>query len=118
MPNYARPLPPVNRAKAKLLLTARLKYFAQRYNFTYNKIFIKNQRTRWGSCSSRNNINLNMNLINLPDKLMDYVILHELVHTQVKNHSVEFWQELDKLVGSGKQMQKKLRKYGVGLIGI
>ena len=56
-----------------------------------------------------------MKLVILPDELIDYVILHELVHTRKKDHSKAFWAEMDKLVGNGKKMASRLRSYGIGL---
>ena len=106
----------IERAKAKRKLTRRLKHLAEKHGFTFNRVFIRNQKTRWGSCSHRNNISLNMKIIRLPEELMDYVILHELVHTRFKNHSSDFWAELNKLVGNGKSMASSLREYGVGLL--
>ncbi len=103
-------------AKAKRRLTIRLKQLAEKHGFIYNRVSIRNQKTRWGSCSHQNNINLNMKLVKLPDELMDYVILHELVHTQVKDHGNDFWAELNRLVGNGKGMALRLREYGVGLL--
>ena len=72
---------------------------------------MKNQRTLWGSCSHRNNINLNVNLLRLPEELRDYVILHELVHTRHKNHSRAFWRDLDRFVGDAKGLQRHLRQF-------
>jgi predicted metal-dependent hydrolase len=92
-------------------LTARLKQLAEKHGFSYNRVFLKNQQTRWGSCSHKNNISLNMKLVVLPRELIDYVIIHELAHTRVHDHSNRFWAELDKYVGSGKAMAKKLRNY-------
>jgi len=106
----------IERAKAKRKLTRRLKHLAGKHGFTFNRVFIRNQKTRWGSCSHRNNISLNMKIIRLPEELMDYVILHELVHTRFKNHSNDFWAELNRLVGNGKSMASRLREYGVGLL--
>ena len=108
-------LPPINRAVAKIILTTRLNYWAQKYGFSYNRVFIRNQKTRWGSCSLNNNINLNMNLVRLPQELQDYVILHELVHTKIKNHSKRFWVKLDKYVGNAKMMGKMLRKHSLNM---
>ena len=105
----------IDRAKAKTLLTRRLQQLAKHYGFSYNRAFIRNQRTRWGSCSSKNNISLNIKLVTLPDELIDYVILHELVHTHKKDHSKAFWAEMDKLVGNGKKMASRLKSYGVRL---
>jgi predicted metal-dependent hydrolase len=108
-------LPPINRAAAGAVLTARLNYLTYKYSFSYNRVFIRNQKTRWGSCSRNNNINLNMNLVRLPQELQDYVILHELVHTKIKNHSKRFWVELDKYVGDAKMMAKKLRNHSLSM---
>ncbi|MFC2062531.1 M48 family metallopeptidase [Chloroflexota bacterium] len=99
--------------QAKLVLTGRLQQLAAKHEFTYNRVFIRNQKTRWGSCSSKNNISLNMKLVKLPEELIDYVILHELAHTRKKDHSKAFWAEMDKLVGDGKKMAKILRNYGL-----
>ncbi len=101
----------IDTVKAKKKLTNRLKQLAVQHGFTYNKVTMRNQKTRWGSCSHKNNINLNMKLVLLPDELVDYVILHELVHTKIHNHSKKFWDELDKYVGDGKAMAKRLREY-------
>lgn len=105
----------IDKTYAKKKLIGRLDVLAEKYGFTYNRVFIKNQKSRWGSCSSKNNINLNVKLVRLPAELMDYVILHELVHTKIKNHGKKFWAELDKLVGNAKARDKELKKYGVGL---
>ena len=101
----------LDKERAKELLTGRLRYLAEKHGFSYNRLTIRNQKTRWGSCSAKNNISLNAKLVRLPDELIDYVILHELVHTSKKDHSSQFWVELDKLVGNGKEMAVKLRKY-------
>jgi len=101
----------INKSKAKRKLTRKLKHLALKHGFTYNRVFIRNQKTRWGSCSHKNNISLNMKIIRLPEELMDYVILHELTHIQFKNHSNDFWAELDRLVGNGKSMASRLREY-------
>ena len=79
-------LPEIDRKVARKVLCRRIGELAQLHNFVYNRVSIRKQKTRWGSCSSKNNINLNMNLLHLPPELMDYVLLHELVHTRVKNH--------------------------------
>ena len=107
---------PIDRAAARKFLVNRLDYLAGKYGFTYNRVFIRNQKTRWGSCSTKNNINLNVNLVRLPDELIDYTILHELVHTRVKNHSRRFWDQMDMLLGDAKKIDKKLGAYGFLLI--
>ena len=105
----------IDKEKAKEVLTGKLEQLAEKHGFVYHRVFFRNQKTRWGSCSSQNNISLNMKLVKLPDELMDYVLLHELVHTRRKDHSKAFWAELDKIMGDGKKMASRLRKYGIGL---
>ena len=106
-------LEPIDKDKARPKLERRIKELAQKHQFTFNKLSIKNQKTRWGSCSIKNNINLNARLLHLPRELIDYVILHELVHTKVKNHSKEFWSTLDRFVGDSKFYDKQLRSYKI-----
>ncbi len=108
-------LPPIDVVKAKIFLRQRLAQLAMSHGFEYNRVFIRNQKTRWGSCSHVNNINLNINLVRLSSDLIDYVILHELVHTKVKNHSKRFWKELNKYVGDSKAIDKKLRNVNLPL---
>jgi len=102
---------PIDRQAARRRLVDRLNYLALKYGFKYNRVFIKKQKTRWGSCSGKNNINLNVNLVGLPDELIDYTILHELVHTRIKNHGQRFWDQLDRLLGDAKQLDKALNEY-------
>ena len=106
----------IDRAKAKRKLSRRLNYLSAKYGFTYNRVFIRNQRTRWGSCSHKDNISLNMKLIRLPDELIDYVILHELVHTRFKNHSKQFWDELDRILVNAKGIDAQLKQYTLELL--
>ena len=101
----------IDKSSAKKYLVDRLNYFSELYNFNYNRVFIRNQRTRWGSCSDKNNINLNIKLMGLPNRLIDYVILHELVHTKIKNHSSDFWGLLGQYVKDVKEANKMLKRY-------
>jgi len=103
----------IGRAATRKKLINRLNELAEKYGYSYNKVFIRSQKTRWGSCSTRNNINLNMKLVKLPEELIDYVILHELVHTRLKNHSKVFWTELDRHVGKAKKIHSRLKEYGL-----
>ncbi len=99
------------RKEAKEFLPSRVDYLANQYGFRYNSLSIKNMKSRWGSCTGRNKINLNLHLIRLPQHLSDYIILHELVHTIHKNHGKYFWESLDKLCGDSKAKAKELTKY-------
>ena len=106
----------LNKFQARKKLINRLNELAEWHGYNYNRVFIRNQRTRWGSCSSKNNISLNIKLTLLPNELMDYVILHELVHTRQKNHSKDFWAELNNLVGNAKKLSARLKEYGLTLL--
>jgi predicted metal-dependent hydrolase len=101
----------IDRTAAKKKLVDRLNELSGQHGFRFNKVFIRNQKTRWGSCSARNNISLNMKLVRLPGEMIDYVLLHELVHTRVKNHANGFWTELNRLVEDAKGMSKRLNEY-------
>ena len=103
----------VDREYARIQLKQRIDQLCEKYSFKYNRLFNRNQKTRWGSCSEKNNINLNAKLVNLPKELMDYVILHELVHTKVKNHSKFFWRTLDTYIKNSKKYNKELKKYSL-----
>lgn len=106
----------IDSAKARKQLTGRLNRLAKEHGFAFNKVYIRRQRTRWGSCSRKGNISLNVKLMLLPEELVDYVILHELVHTRIQNHGKGFWSELDKYTGSSKKKASRLRKYDLGLL--
>jgi len=85
------------RPLAKKILPLKLQTLAKRYGFQYNKVFIKNNTSNWGSCSTKKNINLNINLLRTPELLQDYVILHELCHLRYMNHGQEFHALLENL---------------------
>ena len=98
--------------EAKKLLPPRLTDFAQQHGFRFNKITIRNNKRNWGSCSSKNNISLNLQMMKLPNELIDYILLHELVHTEIKNHGPKFWARLNELTGfKAREMAKQVRKY-------
>ena len=78
------------RRRAKAELPPRLAELASRYGFTYNRVAIKHNATNWGSCSTKNNINLNINIVRLPAVLQDYILLHELCHLRHHDHSDAF----------------------------
>lgn len=95
--------------EAKNYLPSRLEFLARKYNFEYGNIALRNQKTRFGSCSFRNNINLNINLMNYDFDVIDYVLIHELCHTRIKNHSAKFWAEVEKYCPDYKNLRKKLK---------
>jgi len=101
------------RAEAKLLLPERVAYWAEQFGFAYSRVAVKNMRSRWGSCSGTNVINLNLHLMRLNDSLIDYVILHELVHTKVRNHGPGFWRHLESLVGNSRELDAQLKSHSL-----
>ena len=101
--------------KFKEVAVPRLFYFAEKHNLQVNQVRIKEQKTLWGSCSSRNNINLNFLLIMAPLKVIDYVIIHELAHTIHKNHSVNFWNAVEEIMPNYKEAKRWLKENGYRL---
>ncbi len=99
------------RIEAKIYLLRRVEELSYLFNLPYNRLFLKNLKSRWGSCSVKNNVNLNIHLMRLPEVLIDYVILHELVHTIHKNHGKRFWTKLDNVIPNCKSLDKQLKKY-------
>lgn len=105
-------LPPITDPReAKRKIADRFAALAKKGGFTPSGLTVRNQKTRWGSCSSTNAVSLNIQLARLPGVLMDYVILHELVHTKIRGHGGDFWRELDRYVGDAKLLRSELRRY-------
>lgn len=100
---------PEIRKKAFDLVCARLEYFNQFYNLKYNKVSIRNQKTRWGSCSSRGNLSFNVKILFLSPELQDYLIVHELCHLKEFNHSKRFWDLVEKQIPNYKYLHNKIR---------
>ena len=84
----------IHREKARERVHERLIYWNTFYNFTYNRVAIRDQRTRWGSCSTKQNLNFNYRILFLPEHLIDYIIVHELCHLKVFSHGKAFWSEM------------------------
>lgn len=101
----------VLRYEAKRYLPGRARELAAGFNYSFNKITIKNNRTNWGSCSGLGNINLNLHLMRLPDRLIDYILVHELVHTKIPNHGPVFKQTLRSHFPDATELDKTIKKY-------
>ncbi len=101
------------RMKALAYLPERTAILAKDHGFTYRRVSIRRSRTRWGSCSGVNNINLSIFLMQLPSHLIDYVILHELVHTVHKNHSPAFWERLEHHTGNARGLAREIKKHRI-----
>ncbi len=92
-------------------VTRRLAYFNQFYNLNIGTVRIKNQKTRWGSCSKKGNLNFNYKIALLPDHLADYIIVHELCHVGQFNHSRNFWNLVGQTIPDYKILRATLKKY-------
>lgn len=93
----------------RALVHARLKHYNAHYGFAYKRVFIKNSKSRWGSCSSRGNLNFNYKLIFLPPQVLDYVVVHELCHLRHFNHGPEFWALVSETLPHHKSLRAALR---------
>ena len=98
--------------QARLFLTERVLAIAGKHAFLYQKIRISSARTRWGSCSSRGTLSFTYRLVMAPPDVVDYVVLHELVHTQVRNHSKKFWNRVQEFMPDYKTRLAWLKKNG------
>lgn len=94
----------------------RVKYYAEKENFVYNKITIKNLVSRWGSCSTKGNLNFNCLLMLTPDYVIDYIVVHELCHLREMNHSEKFWAEVEKIIPDYQRAELWLKQNGGNLI--
>ncbi len=98
--------------KARALVNERIEYFNRFYKFSFKKISIRNQSTRWGSCSRKGNLNFNYKLALLDPKLADYIIVHELCHLKEFNHSPQFWALVERTIPDYKERRRQLRTSG------
>lgn len=103
--------------KALEYIPKRVSYFAKQIGVTYGKITIRNQKTRWGSSSSKGNLNFNCLLMLTPPEVIDYVVVHELCHRKEMNHSGAFWAEVEKVIPDYKEQVKWLKENGGKIIG-
>ena len=101
------------RNQARLVIEDKLRVFSMIYSFSYNRVFIKAQKTRWGSCSSRMNLSFNWKLIHAPESAIEYVVIHELVHTKIPNHSKEFYVRVEEIFPEWKTARKWLRSFSL-----
>ncbi len=103
------------RAEAKAYIEARLREYGAKFGFTYNNVTIRSARSRWGSCSAKKNLSFNWRLIKAPQDVVDYVILHELVHTEIMDHSKRFWSRVAEVCPRYKEHKAWLKTYGHNL---
>jgi len=99
----------LKKAAALQLVTSRLSHFNSYYGFTYHRITIRNQTSRWGSCSRKGNLSFNYKIIYLEQNIQDYIIVHELCHLKEFNHSKKFWDLVGECVPNYKECRRRLR---------
>ena len=104
-------------AEARVKLPKLVARYAKEMGVSYEKVFVKAQKTRWGSCSSKGNINLNCLLINVPPYVRKYVIVHELAHRKEMNHSERFWRVVAEAIPEYQKAVKWLKTNGDSVIG-
>lgn len=97
--------------KALEIFPKKTAYFAGRMGVTYGRITIREQKTRWGSCSSKGNLNFNWKLVLVPEELLDYVVVHELAHRMEMNHSPQFWAIVEREMPDYKERRMRLKEY-------
>lgn len=98
--------------KAKIIIPERVRYYAPKIGVTYNRITVRCQRTRWGSCSSAGNLNFNCLLVLFPDEVLDSVVVHELCHRKHMNHSAQFYSEIERVFPEYKRYHRWLKDNG------
>jgi predicted metal-dependent hydrolase len=103
------------KAQAGLLIKEKIKKLNENYGFKFKRVFIRNQKTRWGSCSRDGNLNFNYKMIYLPQELADYIVVHELCHLKELNHSARFWSLVARTVPDYSNRRKELRREGLTL---
>lgn len=92
------------------IIQQRIEFFNRNYNFYYGRVSVKNQRSCWGSCSWKKNLNFSYKIANLPERLRDYVIVHELCHLKELNHGSRFWKLVERVIPGYKNLRKELKE--------
>lgn len=102
----------IYRERAANVITARAQLYAGIMSVNFGRITIRQQKTRWGSCSAGGNLNFNWKLVLMPQKILDYVVVHELAHRRVMNHSADFWNIVEQVMPDYKECRKWLKEHG------
>lgn len=105
-----------HKEQALILAQKRIEYFNKACGFRFNKINIRNQKTRWGSCSRKGNLNFNYKIALLPERLADYIVVHELCHLKEFNHSQKFWNLVAKIMPDYLENRNELKRGGIKFI--
>ena len=97
---------------AKELLLKKCRYFAERMGVSYGTVTVREQKTRWGSCRAKGNLNFNWKLALMPEEILDYLVVHELAHRKEMNHSDRFWAEVERVLPDYRQRRAWLKEHG------
>lgn len=100
----------MHRKSAKSFILERLEHYNQFYGFDFERVAIRDQRTRWGSCSGKKNLNFNYRIVQLPKEHADYLIVHELCHLEQMNHSRDFWELVSRTIPDYRRISRELRR--------
>ena len=111
-PSYTEEARLEGRKRAAEVIKARCRYYAPLMKVTYGTITIREQKTRWGSCSAKGNLNFNWKLVLMPPEVLDYVVVHELAHRIQMNHSAAFWKEVEKILPDYRNRRQWLKENG------
>ena len=103
------------KSEARKYFASRVPELSLKHGFSYNRLFIRDQRTKWGNCSLKKNLSFNWKLIKTPQYVIDYMILHELVHTETMNHSNKFWAKVKRIIPEYYKAIDWLENYGKSL---
>ena len=111
-PSYTEEERMAGRKRAASLIQASCRYYAPLMGVSYGTITIREQKTRWGSCSAKGNLNFNWKLAMMPEEILDYVVVHELAHRLQMNHSAAFWKEVEKILPDYQKRRQWLKENG------
>ena len=106
----------VAKQEALTFVLNRLEVLNQAYSHPYKKVSVRNQKTRWGSCSTQGNLQFNYRILFLPQELVDYIVVHELCHLKEMNHSKRFWNLVAKTVPEYRTLRARLRTHSLEII--
>jgi len=106
-----------HKENARVLIAEKVERYNDVYGYSVRRISIRNQKTRWASCSEKGNLNFSYKILFLPEMFANYIIVHELCHLQELNHSQRFWDLVVQVFPNYKEIRKELRKYKIGMRG-
>lgn len=104
-------LPGLDRPAAGIALTGRIRELSELHDLPFNRLYLREHKSRWGSCSIKNDISLNIKLKRLPEELVDYILLHELAHTRWRGHGPRFWSLVERLIPGARELDSRMKDF-------